>query len=83
MAVGKTCIAIEDFKKEMSGVANYPKNFVIGSTTNPGDCREFRNALPPSVKVFYNPEFIAQGSIVKNLNVLSCLDIRAEPGMAS
>ena len=58
---------VEDFKTEMSGIANYPKNFVIGSTTNPGNCREFRNALPPSVKVFYNPEFIAQGSIVKNL----------------
>ena len=58
---------VEDFKAEMSGIANYPKNFVVGSTTNPGDCREFRNALPPSVKVFYNPEFIAQGTIIKNL----------------
>ena len=26
---------VEDFKKEMGGIANYPKNFVIGSTTNP------------------------------------------------
>ena len=58
---------VEDFKAEMSGVANYPKNFVIGSTTNPGNCREFRNTLPPSVRVFYNPEFIAQGTIIKNL----------------
>ena len=58
---------VEDFKAEMSGVANYPKNFVVGSTTNPGNCREFRNALPPSVRVFYNPEFIAQGTIIKNL----------------
>ena len=46
---------VEDFKTEMSGVANYPKNFVVGSTTNPGDCLEFRNALPQSVRVFYNP----------------------------
>ena len=58
---------VEDFKEEMSGIANYPKNFVIGSTTNPGNCLEFRNALPQSVRVFYNPEFIAQGTIVKNL----------------
>ena len=58
---------VEDFKLEMGGIANYPKNFVIGSTTNPGNCREFRNALPPSVRVFYNPEFIAQGTIIKNL----------------
>ena len=58
---------VEDFKAEMSGIANYPKNFVVGSTTNPGNCREFRNALPPSVRVFYNPEFIAQGTIIKNL----------------
>ena len=58
---------VEDFKAEMSGIANYPKNFVIGSTTNPGNCREFRNALPQSVRVFYNPEFIAQGTIIKNL----------------
>ena len=58
---------VEDIKSEMSGVANYPKNFVIGCTTNPGDCDEFREALPQSVNVFYNPEFIAQGSIIHDL----------------
>ena len=51
----------------MSGIANYPKSFVVGCTTNPGDCDQFRDALPESVDVYYNPEFIAQGTIVKDL----------------
>ena len=58
---------VEDIKSEMESVANHPKNFVVGCTTNPGDCDEFRKVLPQSVKVFYNPEFIAQGSIVNDL----------------
>ena len=58
---------VEDVKEEMSMVANYPKSFVVGCTTNPGDCDLFKEALPPSVDVYYNPEFIAQGSIIKDL----------------
>ena len=58
---------VEDIKKEMSGIANYPKSFVVGCTTNPGDCDQFRDALPESVDVYYNPEFIAQGSIIDDL----------------
>ena len=58
---------VEDIKKEMSGIANYPKSFVVGCTTNPGDCDQFKDALPESVDVYYNPEFIAQGSIVDDL----------------
>ena len=58
---------VEDIKSEMESIANHPKNFVVGCTTNPGDCDEFRKVLPQSVKVFYNPEFIAQGSIVNDL----------------
>ena len=58
---------VEDIKLEMGTFANHPKNFVIGCTTNPGDCDEFRKALPRSVNVFYNPEFIAQGSIINDL----------------
>jgi len=57
---------IEDVKEEMK-IANYPKNFVVGCTTNPGDCDLFRKELPDSVNVFYNPEFIAQGSIINDL----------------
>ena len=43
------------------------KHLVIGCTTNPGDCDNFQKQLPSNVKVFYNPEFIAQGSIVSDL----------------
>ena len=44
------------------------KIFVVGCTTNPGDCELFQQKLNPyNIDVFYNPEFIAQGSIVKDL----------------
>ena len=41
------------------------KSFVVGCTTNPGDCEEFQKML--DMDVYYNPEFIAQGSIIKDL----------------
>lgn len=53
---------VDDFKN-----ITEEKYFVIGCTTNPGDCEKFQEKLPDNVKVFYNPEFIAQGSIVKDL----------------
>jgi nucleotide sugar dehydrogenase len=43
------------------------KYFVVGCTTNPGDCENFSSQLPNNVKVLYNPEFIAQGTIVSDL----------------
>jgi nucleotide sugar dehydrogenase len=44
------------------------KLFVVGCTTNPGDCEKFQEELLPySVDVLYNPEFIAQGSIINDL----------------
>lgn len=44
------------------------KTLVVGCTTNPGDCELFQKQLQPyGVNVFYNPEFIAQGSIIKDL----------------
>jgi len=44
------------------------KSLVIGCTTNPGDCDKFQKKLDYfGVDVFYNPEFIAQGSIIKDL----------------
>ena len=58
---------VEDIKEEMSTIANYTKSFVVGCTTNPGDCDKFKDALPESVDVYYNPEFIAQGSIIDDL----------------
>ena len=58
---------VNDIKDEMRSIANYPKSFVVGCTTNPGDCDKFNNELPESIDVYYNPEFIAQGSIICDL----------------
>ena len=58
---------VEDIKQEMEEFGNKLKRFVVGCTTNPGDCELFSNYLPSSVSVYYNPEFIAQGSIVNDL----------------
>ena len=44
------------------------KSIVIGCTTNPGDCDFFEDRLSETgFDLFYNPEFIAQGSIVNDL----------------
>lgn len=44
------------------------KTLVVGCTTNPGDCEKFQKHLAPyGVNVIYNPEFIAQGTIIKDL----------------
>ena len=44
------------------------KSLVVGCTTNPGDCDRFQDKLSEvGVNVYYNPEFIAQGSIVNDL----------------
>lgn len=44
------------------------KFLVIGCTTNPGDCQRIQDRLRArGIKVLYNPEFIAQGSIIRDL----------------
>ena len=44
------------------------KVLVVGCTTNPGDCAKIQQELAGmGVKVLYNPEFIAQGSIIRDL----------------
>ena len=44
------------------------KSLVIGCTTNPGDCDEIQEEVASlGMDVYYNPEFIAQGSIIKDL----------------
>ena len=44
------------------------KSLVVGCTTNPGDCDVFQDKLSEvGMDVYYNPEFIAQGSIVCDL----------------
>ena len=57
---------IGDFQ-QIDGMLN-GKSLVVGCTTNPGDCEQFqRRLIDDGVDVYYNPEFIAQGSIVKDL----------------
>ena len=44
------------------------KKFVVGCTTNPGDCDKWAKRLKDDgVGVYYNPEFIAQGNIINGL----------------
>lgn len=44
------------------------KKFIVGCTTNPGDVQQVQNSLYKfNIQVAYNPEFIAQGEIVKGL----------------
>jgi len=46
----------------------YNKKFIIGCTTNPGDTEQIQQRLNMfNIQVAYNPEFIAQGEIVKGL----------------
>lgn len=56
---------VRDFQ-ESSNVEG--KTLVVGCTTNPGDCSKFQEQLRDcGVSVIYNPEFIAQGSIIRDL----------------
>ena len=71
--------SLDDGSYDMSNVWNVVKDFletenvngktlVVGCTTNPGDCVRFQERLRScGVTVVYNPEFIAQGSIIKDL----------------
>jgi UDPglucose 6-dehydrogenase len=44
-----------------------PMEFIINSTVMPGDCDAIQNKMKAyNYKVSYNPEFIAQGSIIKD-----------------
>ena len=57
---------VEDIKNTPAVLTG--KSFVVGCTTNPGDCAQFQEALVPfGLDVYYNPEFIGQGSIVNDL----------------
>ncbi len=57
---------IDDFNKSSAKLNG--KTFLVGCTTNPGDCEKFAEQLNYfGIDVLYNPEFIAQGSIIKDL----------------
>jgi nucleotide sugar dehydrogenase len=55
------------------------KFLVIGCTTNPGDCQRMQDRLRDrGIRVLYNPEFIAQGSIIRDLEQADMVLIGAE-----
>ncbi len=57
---------VVDELKKVDGING--KSFIVGCTTNPGDCKRWEEKLSGcGVDVYYNPEFIAQGSIIKDL----------------
>ena len=58
--------AVVDELEKVDGING--KSFIVGCTTNPGDCKRWEERLSDcGVDVYYNPEFIAQGSIIKDL----------------
>ena len=62
-AVDRVVEDVADCDFDISG-----KILVIGCTTNPGDCQSVQNRLRGQhISVLYNPEFIAQGSIIRDL----------------
>ena len=60
---------VEDFYLASTlNIPLYNKKFVIGCTTNPGDVEQIQIKLNMfNIHVAYNPEFIAQGEIVKGI----------------
>jgi nucleotide sugar dehydrogenase len=60
---------VKDFyTASLLNITLYGKKFIVGCTTNPGDVEEIQNRLNTfNIQVAYNPEFIAQGEIVKGL----------------
>lgn len=56
--------ALEEIVNEFKNSTG--KTLVITSTTNPGDCERLQKQIP-NVNLLYNPEFIAQGSIIKDI----------------
>jgi nucleotide sugar dehydrogenase len=62
-AVERVVQDVDDSEFDLTG-----KVVVIGCTTNPGDCQRIQDHLRhKGVSVLYNPEFIAQGSILRDL----------------
>lgn len=61
-------VANDFFEASRMDIPIFNKKFIVGCTTNPGDVEQIQNKLSMfSIQVAYNPEFIAQGEIVKGL----------------
>ena len=72
--------AVWDVMEDLKDVTK-KKYFVVGCTTNPGDCDAFQKYLPRNVHVMYNPEFIAQGSIISDLKQADMVLLGVDPTM--
>ena len=61
-------VANDFFEASKLDISIFNKKFIVGCTTNPGDVEQIQNKLSMfSIQVAYNPEFIAQGEIVKGI----------------
>jgi nucleotide sugar dehydrogenase len=61
-------VANDFFTASQLDIPVYDKKFIVGCTTNPGDVEQIQDKLRMfNIQVAYNPEFIAQGEIVKGL----------------
>lgn len=60
---------VSDFYTASSlDISLHEKKFIVGCTTNPGDVEQIQTRLNMfNIQVAYNPEFIAQGEILKGL----------------
>ena len=72
--------AVWDVVEDLKEVTK-KKYFVVGCTTNPGDCDAFQKYLPRNVHVMYNPEFIAQGSIISDLKQADMVLLGVDPAL--
>jgi nucleotide sugar dehydrogenase len=63
------CSYVDDVLEDLINFPNLEgKIFVIGCTTNPGYSDKFAEALSDrGIRVYYNPEFIAQGTIINDM----------------
>ena len=63
------CSYVDDVLEDLINFPNLEgKIFVIGCTTNPGYSDKFAEALSArGIRVYYNPEFIAQGTIINDM----------------
>jgi UDPglucose 6-dehydrogenase len=59
----------EDFLKASNmGISIYDKIFIIGSSTNPGDCEKIQKILEPyGVKIGHCPLFVSKGDSIKGI----------------
>lgn len=56
------------FEASKLDISVFNKKFIVSCTTNPGDVEQIQDKLSTfGIQVAYNPEFIAQGEIVKGL----------------